>query len=102
MRNTNWIEFSNEDKFDKAILDMKSISHFSKIRVFKEKKGKKGKTITVVNGINIANQSLNKKLLKKLKVFCSTGGKLIEEGMQLQGDMVDKVKELLRKEGYQI
>ena len=39
-------------------------------------------------------------LLKKLKVYCGTGGSLNDQGIQLQGDMQDKVKFFLRKEGY--
>ena len=41
-------------------------------------------------------------LLKKLKVYCGTGGSLNERGIQLQGDMQDKVKFFLSKEGYGI
>jgi translation initiation factor 1 len=43
---------------------------------------------------------LLKELLKKIKVFCSTGGTLIDSNIQLQGDMVSKSIEFLRKEGF--
>ena len=36
-----------------------------------------------------------------MKVFCGTGGTLIDNNIQLQGDMVDKSIEFLRKEGFQ-
>ena len=36
-----------------------------------------------------------------MKVFCGTGGTLIGEDIQLQGDMVNKSIEFLRKEGFQ-
>ena len=36
-----------------------------------------------------------------MKVFCCTGGTLIGEDIQLQGDMVNKSIEFLRKEGFQ-
>ena len=36
-----------------------------------------------------------------MKVFCGTGGTLIGEDIQLQGDMVNKLIEFLRNEGFQ-
>ena len=36
-----------------------------------------------------------------MKVFCGTGGALIGDDIQLQGDMVNKSIEFLRKEGFQ-
>ena len=65
------------------------------------KKSKKGKTITLIKGLGIGNESQIKELLKKLKVFCGTGGTLIGNDIQLQGDMLIKSIEFLRKEGFQ-
>ena len=65
------------------------------------KKSKKGKTITLIKGLEIGNESQIKELLKKLKVFCGTGGTLIGNDIQLQGDMLIKSIEFLRKEGFQ-
>ena len=73
-----------------------------KIKIHKEKKGKKGKTVTVISGFGSENTSQIGNLLKKLKVYCGTGGSLNDQGIQLQGDMQDKVKFFLRKEGYGI
>ncbi len=42
-----------------------------------------------------------KELLKKMKVFCGTGGTVIGEDIQLQGDMVNKSIEFFSKEGIQ-
>ena len=102
MRNKNWIEFNNnniqnKDKEDK-VYAKKSI----KLKIFAEKKGKKGKTVTVILGFGSQNPSQIRELLKKLKIYCGTGGSLNEQGIQLQGDMQDKVKFFLRKEGYGI
>jgi len=46
------------------------------------------------------DEILLKELLKKYKVFCGTGGTLIDSNIQLQGDMVSKSIEFLRKEGF--
>ena len=36
-----------------------------------------------------------------MKVVCGTGGTVIDQDIQLQGDMVNKSIEFLRKEGFQ-
>ena len=69
--------------------------------ITKQKKGKKGKTITLIKGLSNGNEAEVKELLKKMKVFCGTGGTVIDKDIQLQGDMVNKSIEFLRKEGFQ-
>ena len=100
MGKKNWIEFDNQGKVyqDKP---EENLSKTSKINISKQKKGKKGKTITLIKGLGIRNETEVKVLLKKMKVFCGTGGTLIGEDIQLQGDMVNKSIEFLRKEGFQ-
>ena len=56
----------------------------------------------MISGFGSENTSQIGNLLKKLKVYCGTGGSLNDKGIQLQGDMQDKVKFFLRKEGYGI
>jgi len=102
MRNKNWIEFNNNNNKNEFIEDKVYESQSKKIKIHKEKKGKKGKTVTVISGFESHNTLQINKLLKKLKVYCGTGGSLNEQGIQLQGDMQDKVKFFLRKEGYGI
>ena len=102
MRNKNWIEFNNINIKNEDMKDKVWESQSKKIKIYKEKKGKKGKTVTVIIGIGSDNTSEIGNLLKKLKVYCGTGGSLNDQGIQLQGDMQDKVKIFLRKEGYGI
>tara|TARA_B100000575_G_C22609070_1_gene379715 strand:+ start:207 stop:515 length:309 start_codon:yes stop_codon:yes gene_type:complete len=102
MRNKNWIEFNNDNIKNKDIKDEVCISQSKKLKISKEKKGKKGKTVTIIKGFRSNNTSQIDELLKKLKVYCGTGGSLHEEGIQLQGDMQIKVEFFLRKEGYVI
>ncbi len=102
MRNKNWIEFNNNN-FKKGDMKDKVCKGQPKIiKIHKEKKGKKGKTVTVISGFGSEHTSQIGNLLKKLKVYCGTGGSLNDQGIQLQGDMQDKVKFFLRKEGYGI
>ena len=55
----------------------------------------------MIRGLGIEDNFRVKELLKKLKVYCGTGGIIIDNEIQLQGDMVIKSIEFLRKEGFQ-
>ena len=101
MRNKNWIEFSNNNE-NKDEEGKVSLSGSKKLKIHKETKGKRGKTVTIISGFESQNISQIAELLKKLKIYCGTGGSLTERSIQLQGDMREKVKFLLRKEGYVI
>ena len=100
MEKKNWIEFDNQEKRSEEILKVDAFNKRSKINILKQKKGKKGKTITLIKNLGIEDEILLKELLKKIKVFCCTGGTLIDKNIQLQGDMVSKSIEFLRKEGF--
>ncbi len=101
MGKKNWIEFDNQENIYKEKPKEENFQKISKINISKQKKGKKGKTITLIKGLSIRNEIEVKELLKKLKVFCGTGGTLIGEDIQLQGDMVNTSIKFLRKEGFQ-
>ena len=101
MGKKNWIEFDNQENIYKEKPKEENFQKISKINISKQKKGKKGKTITLIKGLSIRNEIEVKELLKKMKVFCGTGGTLIGKDIQLQGDMVNKSIEFLRKEGFQ-
>ena len=102
MGKRNWIEFDNQEKISEetAKFDTDTFNKRSKINISKQKKGKQGKTITLIRGLGTEDEILLKELLKKIKVFCGTGGTLIDSNIQLQGDMVSKAIEFLRKEGF--
>ena len=101
MGKKNWIEFDNQENIYQEKPKEENLRKISKISIAKQKKGKKGKTITLVKGLGIKNETEIKLLLKKMKLFCGTGGTLIGEDIQLQGDMVNKSIEFLRNEGFQ-
>ena len=100
MGKKNWIEFDNQEKKSEEAAKGVSFKKRSKINITKQKKGKKGKTITLIKGLGTEDEIFLKELLKKIKVFCGTGGTLIDRNIQLQGDMVSKSIEFLRKEGF--
>ena len=64
-----------------------------------EKKGRGGKTVTLVYGLP-RNAAFLKELTQELKRLCGTGGATVDEGVELQGDLRDRVREVLQKKGY--
>ena len=100
MGKKNWIEFDNQEKKSEETAKVVAGNKKSKINISKQKKGKKGKTVTTIRGLGAEDEILLKELLKKIKVFCGTGGTLNDGNIQLQGDMVSKSIEFLRKEGF--
>ena len=63
-----------------------------------EKKGRGGKTVTVVDGLP-DNATFLKDLSQELKRLCGTGGAAVEGGVELQGDLRDRVREYPGEEG---
>jgi translation initiation factor 1 len=66
-----------------------------------EKKGRGGKTVTVVYGLPQNDQFL-KDLSQELKKACGTGGAVVEGGVELQGDLRDRVRDVLAKRGFAV
>ena len=66
-----------------------------------EKAGRGGKTVTVVYGLP-NNAAFLKDLAQQLKRACGTGGTPTQEGVELQGDLRDRVRDLLRAKGFQV
>jgi translation initiation factor 1 len=64
-----------------------------------EKKGRGGKTVTVLYGLP-QNTALLKELSQELRRACGTGGTVTEDGAELQGDVRPRVREALIKRGY--
>jgi translation initiation factor 1 len=63
-----------------------------------EKKGRGGKTVTVVDGLP-RNGAFLKELCQELKRACGTGGAVAEGAIELQGDLRERVREVLLKKG---
>ena len=63
--------------------------------------GKKGKTVTVVDGLDVGALEDAKALLKKFKKILGSGGALAENGsMAFQGDNAALLVDMLRAMGY--
>jgi translation initiation factor 1 len=66
-----------------------------------EKKGRGGKTVTVVYGLP-QNAVFLKELCGDLKRACGTGGAVVDGGIEVQGELRDRVRDLLTQKGYEI
>ena len=95
----SWHEF--DQPFEKEANHRQSIPEKSHrlVRVQKTRGGKGGKIVTIISGLELDKENL-KVLLKKLKAKCGTGGTSKEDCLELQGDHVSLILELLSAEGY--
>ena len=64
-----------------------------------EKAGRRGKTVTVVEGLP-RNAAFVKALAAELKRACATGGKAVEDRVEIQGDHTTRLRELLKAKGW--
>ena len=71
------------------------------LHVYFTRAGRGGKTVTVVDGF-VGTASDLKQLEKHLKARCGTGGSSKDGQVLIQGNHVDKVKEILRADGYKV
>jgi translation initiation factor 1 len=66
-----------------------------------EKKGRGGKTVTVVYDLP-RNAAFLKELCQDLKRACGTGGTIVEDTVELQGDLRDRARALLVQRGFAV
>ena len=71
------------------------------IRIRREVKGRKGKTVTTLSGFNLDDNAL-KLFSKQLKQHCGTGGSVKNGMVIIQGDHRDTIKSLLEGKGYTV
>ena len=72
-----------------------------RVRVRRETGGRRGKEVTTISGVLLADADL-KVLAGKLKKRCGVGGSAKDGVIELQGDHRTVVVELLRAEGYDV
>jgi translation initiation factor 1 len=69
------------------------------LRVWRDSKSRKGKTVTLVKGFIGTDDDL-KTLEKLLKSKCGVGGTSKDGEIVIQGDMRDKIHDILKAAGY--
>ncbi|MFM2607606.1 stress response translation initiation inhibitor YciH [Vibrio chagasii] len=71
------------------------------VRIQKETKGRKGKGVSVVTGLDLDDAPL-KLMAAELKKVCGCGGSVKDGNIEIQGDARDKIKAHLEKKGYKV
>ncbi|MGI0493019.1 translation initiation factor [Alkalinema pantanalense CENA528] len=96
---TVYREFGNDNEaaFERGVPDLPP--NQQNLRIQASRKGRGGKTVTVISGWQHSPDKLTE-LAKKLKAQCGTGGTVREETIEIQGDHKQKLLEILVKLGY--
>lgn len=71
----------------------------AKLRV--EKSGRGGKIVTVVYDLP-RNQPFLNELASELKRSCGAGGAVVENTVEIQGDLRDRIRAALEKKGWTV
>jgi translation initiation factor 1 len=66
-----------------------------------EKAGRRGKTVTVVESLP-RNAIFLKQLASELKRACATGGKSVDDRVEIQGDHRHRLRQLLGAKGWTV
>ncbi len=69
------------------------------LRISLDKRNRKGKAVTLITGFAGTDGDLQD-LAKRLKTRCGVGGSAKDGEILIQGDLRNKVLEILQKEGY--
>ena len=71
------------------------------VRLMRQTKGRKGKGVTLINGLPLAAKEL-KNLAKVLKQKCGCGGAVKNGIIEIQGDHRDTLEQELVTRGYKV
>lgn len=71
------------------------------MRVSRQTKGRAGKGVTLVKGLDWDDAALIA-LGKQLKTACGSGGTVKDGVIEVQGDHVERVMELLKAQGHSV
>lgn len=71
------------------------------VRIQRQTKGRKGKGVCIVSGLDLEDAPL-KLFAAELKKVCGCGGSVKDGNIEIQGDARDKIKSLLEKKGYTV
>tara|TARA_Y100001968_G_scaffold313660_1_gene338085 strand:- start:85 stop:411 length:327 start_codon:yes stop_codon:yes gene_type:complete len=97
----SWMEFDKDQIKPISENSSTNLRNFKNdpVRVQKTKVGRGGKIVTLVNGLDVTSLEV-KALFKRMKTICGTGGTIKNESLELQGDHVEEILDLLRAAGY--
>ena len=108
MKNNDWkdrlnVVYSTNPDFQYESIEEEEMETLpknqQKLRVSIEKKGRGGKTVTLIRGF-IGTEDDLKELGKLMKTKSGVGGSVKDEEIIIQGDFKQRIIELLKAEGY--
>lgn len=88
-------KYETDEEKNTETLDKKQ----QKLRVSIEKKGRGGKTVTLITGF-VGNDNDLKELGKLLKTRCGVGGSAKDGEIIIQGEFKQRIIDILKAEGY--
>lgn len=71
------------------------------VRIWRVTKGKKGKGVSSIEGLALPKEEL-KQLCSELKKQCGCGGAVKDHNIEIQGDVRDKLKQILESKGMKV
>lgn len=71
------------------------------VRVSRTRRGRKGKTVTLVTGVPVSESEL-RDLASELKKRCGTGGAVKDAVIEIQGDQRETLVSALQDRGFQV
>ena len=66
--------------------------------ILRDRKGRGGKTVTVIEGYN----GDLKAMLKRMQKLCGSGGSIKSGNIEIQGDHRNNISDFFSKEGYSV
>ncbi len=97
--NSRLVYSTDQGRIKEKKSDSNAISGDGTVRVCLEKKGRGGKIVTVINGLPMTGNDL-KAFARQLKKRCGGGGAVKDGNIELQGNHVDTLIDVLKKQGY--
>lgn len=75
--------------------------HQQTIYLHRDSKGRGGGSVTLLKNLILSQEDM-KKLAKRLKQICGSGGTVKEDIIEIQGEHREKIAEELKKMGYKV
>ncbi len=97
----NLVYSTDGQKIDKMKPAKKAPTGDGIIRLHRETKGRKGKGVVLIKGLELDKKALQL-LAKDIKKRTGTGGAVKDFTIEIQGDQRDLIKSLLEKKGYKV
>lgn len=77
-----------------------TIEKSEKIRIILDRKNRRGKSVSLITGLEEYDDKILKPIAKTLKSLCGVGGNVKYGEIMIQGDHRDKIIEYLTAQGY--